>query len=147
VAQGVVTLTGTVGSWAKRMAAHRVAGVPDVANDIQIKPPGSLGRTDTEITQAVRRVLECDAFVPEQRIQSTISNGVVTLAGTVDFWSQREDAARAVRNLMGVRGVNNMIRLGRPKFHKKSATQLKTHLHDTLNARPSESRSRCMAAK
>lgn len=37
---GVVTLTGTVSSWAKRMAAqeaaHRVGGVLDVANDVDV---------------------------------------------------------------------------------------------------------------
>lgn len=53
VDQGVVTLTGTVGSWAKRRAAegaaHRVLGVLDVANDVSVKPPGGLVRTDTEI--------------------------------------------------------------------------------------------------
>ena len=41
---GVVTLTGTVTSWAKRLAAQeavrRVAGVRDVANGIAVKTPG-----------------------------------------------------------------------------------------------------------
>ena len=40
VEAGVVTLTGTVTSWAKRIAAqeaaHRVFGVLSVANDIQV---------------------------------------------------------------------------------------------------------------
>lgn len=53
VQHGVVTLSGTVTSWAKRMAAreaaHRVLGVLDVANDIVVKIPGGLGRSDTEI--------------------------------------------------------------------------------------------------
>jgi hypothetical protein len=57
VAGGVVTLTGTVTSWAKRLAAqeaaHRVIGVLDVANDITVKAAGGLTRTDTEIAQAV----------------------------------------------------------------------------------------------
>jgi osmotically-inducible protein OsmY len=113
VEKGVVTLTGTVSSWAKKMAAqeaaHRVLGVLDVANDVQVKVPGSLGRTDTDIAQAVRRALEWDVLVPEQRIQSTVSDGLVTLEGNVDFWSQREDAERAVRNLAGVRTVINRI--------------------------------------
>ena len=51
---GVVTLTGTVSSWAKRFAAqeaaHRVAGVLDVANDIQVKLPSDKHRNDTEIS-------------------------------------------------------------------------------------------------
>jgi osmotically-inducible protein OsmY len=128
VAQGVVTLTGTVSSWAKKMAAqeaaHRVAGVLDVANDIEVKAPGSLGRTDTEIAQAVRRALEWDVFVPEQRIQSTVSSGVVTLEGNVDFWSQREDAGKAVRNLIGVRGVNNRIQI--------ESTKVSQEISDTI---------------
>jgi osmotically-inducible protein OsmY len=113
VDRGVVTLTGTVSSWAKRMAAqeaaHRVAGVFDVANDITVKVPGSFVRTDTEIAQAVRRALEWDALVPHERIQSTVSNGWVTLEGNVDTWTEREDAGRAVQNLVGVRGVSDTI--------------------------------------
>jgi osmotically-inducible protein OsmY len=132
VGQGVVTLTGTVSSWAKKMAAqeaaHRVAGVLDVANDIEVKTPGSLGRTDTEIAQAVRRALEWDVFVPEQRIQSTVSSGVVTLEGTVDFWSQREDAEKPVRNLTGVRGVNNNIQIRSPKVSQEISNAIEDAL-------------------
>ena len=110
---GVVTLTGTVTSWAKRLAAQeaarRVMGVLDVANDIKVKVPGGLARTDTEIAQAVRRTLEWDVFVPEEQITSTVTDGWVTLEGTVERWSQREDAERAVRNLTGVKMVVNKI--------------------------------------
>jgi osmotically-inducible protein OsmY len=113
VASGIVTLTGTVTSWAKRVAAqeaaHRVIGVLDVANDIQVKMPGGLSRTDTEIAQAVRRALEWDVFVPEQKITSTVTDGWVTLDGAVDTWSQRSAAERAVRNLTGVKLVLNKI--------------------------------------
>ena len=113
VAGGVVTLTGTVTSWAKRVAAQeaarRVIGVLDVANDIKVKVPGGLTRTDTEIAQAVRRALEWDVYVPEEKIASTVSDGWVTLEGTVERWGQRNDAERAVRNLMGVKAVINKI--------------------------------------
>jgi osmotically-inducible protein OsmY len=114
VAGGVVTLTGTVTSWAKRMAAqeaaHRVIGVLDVANDVQVKVLlGGLAPTDTEIAQAVRRALEWDVFVPEEKITSTVTGGWVTLEGTVEGWSQRNDAERAVRNLTGVKSVVNKI--------------------------------------
>jgi osmotically-inducible protein OsmY len=110
---GVVTLTGTVTSWAKRLAAQeaarRVMGVLDVANDIKVKVPGGLARTDTEIAQAVRRALEWDVFVPAETITSTVTDGWVTLDGLVERWSQRADAERAVRNLTGVQGVVNKI--------------------------------------
>lgn len=113
VANGVVTLTGTVCSYAKKMAAqeaaHYVAGVLDVANDIVVKAPGSPGRTDTEIAQAVRRALEWDVRVPHERIRSTVSDGIVNLEGNVDFLREREDAERAVRFLEGVCGVRNYL--------------------------------------
>lgn len=110
---GTVTLTGTVDSWAARLAAqeaaHRVSAVLDVANDISVSPPGSYGRSDTDIAQAVRHALEWNVLVPHERIRSTVSSGVVTLEGTVDFWSQQEDVARAVRNLTGVLEVKNLV--------------------------------------
>jgi len=110
---GIVTLTGTVESWTARVvaqeAAHRVAGVLDVANDIQVKLPGSYERSDTDIAKAVRNALEWDVLVPQERIRTTVSNGIVMLEGNVDYWSQYDDAARCVRNLAGVREVRNLI--------------------------------------
>ena len=113
VDKGVVTLTGTVTSWAKRMAAEeaarRVIGVLDLANDIKIKVPGGLTRTDTEIAQAVRHTLQWDVFVPDEKITSTVADGWVTLDGTVERWNERADAERAVRNLTGVKAVMNRM--------------------------------------
>jgi osmotically-inducible protein OsmY len=113
VKHGVVTLTGTVDSWTGRLAAqeaaHRVSCVHDVANDIEVKLPGSYARNDTDIAEAVRYALESDILVPHDRIRTTVSNGVVTLEGEVDYWTQYEDAARSVRNLAGVRDVKNLI--------------------------------------
>jgi osmotically-inducible protein OsmY len=113
VDNGIVTLTGTVSSYAKRVAAqeaaHRVAGVLDVANDIEVLVPGSQRRTDTAIAGAVRNALEWDVHVPDEQIESTVSHGWVTLDGAVDYWSQLADAERAIRRLVGVSGVVNRI--------------------------------------
>ena len=119
VDRGIVTLSGTVGSWAKREAAqeaaHRVAGVLDVANDIEVHLPGSGPRSDADIARAVRDSLEWDVFVPDSRIRSTVSRGQVTLEGDVDFGNQRSDAERAIRNLLGVTLVINRIEVDPPK--------------------------------
>jgi osmotically-inducible protein OsmY len=116
VDKGVVLLTGNVDSYAKKMAAqeaaHRVAGVLDVANEIKVKIPGNLVRTDAELARAVRRALEWDVWVPDERIQSTVSNGWVTLEGTVDLLRERVDVERAIRSLAGVVGVTNKILVG-----------------------------------
>jgi osmotically-inducible protein OsmY len=118
VAHGVVTLSGTVPSWAKREAAeeaaHRVTGVLDVANDVVVRFPGGAERSDTDLAFAVRSALEWDVLVPDTRIRSTISQGHVTLEGDVDYAHEREDAARAVKNLRGVRSVSNRIEVKPP---------------------------------
>lgn len=112
VDRGIVTLTGTVGSYGKRIAAqeaaHRVSGVLDVANDIRVKIAGA-PRTDTEIAAAVRRAMEWDGFIPQEKITSTVSGGWVTLTGEVPLWADREAAERVIRNLIGVSGVTNNI--------------------------------------
>jgi osmotically-inducible protein OsmY len=115
VERAIVTLTGTVNSYAKKVAAqeaaHRVSGVLDVANDIQVEIPGSLARTDAEIARAVRNTLEWDVWVDQDRIKSTVSNGWVTLDGDVTRLREREDVDRAIRRLAGVRGVTNDIQV------------------------------------
>jgi osmotically-inducible protein OsmY len=113
VGQGVVTLTGTVANYATKVAAkeaaHRVAGVLDVANDIRVEIPGSRERTDTEIAQAVRQALAWNVLVPHERITSTVDDGWVTLEGSVERLRERTDAERAVWHLQGVCGVTNKI--------------------------------------
>ncbi|HEY4183510.1 MAG TPA: BON domain-containing protein [Polyangia bacterium] len=113
VNEGIVTLVGTVDSWVKARAAeeaaHRVAGVLDVANDLAVKLPDDAYRTDTEIARAVRHALEWDVTVPDPRIQSTVAEGTVMLDGTVSLWGQRAAAEKAVMHLFGIRRVLNRI--------------------------------------
>lgn len=113
VNEAVATLTGVVSSYAKKSAAqeaaHRVAGILDVANDIEVKPVDPFARTDTEIAGAVRNALEWDALVPNEGITSTVSDGRVTLEGEVANRREREDAERAVLRLAGVVAVINKI--------------------------------------
>jgi osmotically-inducible protein OsmY len=112
---GVVILSGTVQSWAVRNAAaeaaHRVSGVHDVANDLEVAHGDSAAPSDAELARAVRRALEWDALVPHERIHSTVSAAVVTLDGTVETNAQREDAEGAIAHLKGVRSVHNRIRV------------------------------------
>ena len=75
VIDGVVALTGSVFSYATRLAAqeaaHRVEGVHDVANDIVVDVRPGRG-TDSDIAHAVRNMLEWDVRVPDARITSTV---------------------------------------------------------------------------
>ena len=84
---GIVVLTGTVKSFAEKIAAqnaaHRVSGVLDVANDIEVHPTGCWKKCDADLASGVRSALEWHAFVPDKSIHSTVTNVCVTLGGKV----------------------------------------------------------------
>ncbi|MEU9508471.1 BON domain-containing protein [Micromonospora sp. NPDC048170] len=113
VAEGVVTLTGRVDSyakkWAAERAAHRVARVRAVANDLAVRLGTGAERADPDIAAAAGHALEWDAFVPLEQLDVTVSNGWVTLHGEVDWEYQRRAAERSVGRLTGVRGISNGI--------------------------------------
>jgi osmotically-inducible protein OsmY len=130
VKDGVVTLTGWVDSylkkWSAEEAAHKVAGVKAVANEIEIKL--STERTDPDIAAAAIHALEWDAFVPSNKVQVTVSKGWVTLKGEVEWQYQKEDAERVVRRLTGVKGVTNLITV-KPRV---TPSELKKKIEDAL---------------
>jgi osmotically-inducible protein OsmY len=111
----VVTLTGTVESypqkWAAERAAERVKGVKAVVDEIEVRLPGMSERADSDIARAAVNVLMWNALVPQDRVQVLVQNGWITLDGTMEFHYQRAEAERAVRTLLGVKGVVNRIDL------------------------------------
>lgn len=115
VKDGVVTLAGIVDTYAQRYAAERaverVHGVKAIVNDLTVKLPGAMERSDADIAHAAVNALRWHIEVPDERIQVKVTNGWITLEGEVDRYFQKEAAERAVRFLMGVKGVANLIAL------------------------------------
>ncbi|WSG08401.1 BON domain-containing protein [Micromonospora sp. NBC_01739] len=115
VVEGVVTLTGRVDSyaekWAAERAAHRVAQVRAVANDVAVRLVTGAEPADPEIARAVQHALQWHAFVPVEQLDLTVSQGWVTLHGEVEWEYQRRAAQESVERLDGVRGVSNGIRV------------------------------------
>ena len=113
VKDGIVTLTGRVDSYWEKIAAEeaaaRVAGVKAVANELEIRLPFSSERTDEDIARAAVNRLEWTITIPKDRIKVKVSKGWVTLEGEVDWQFQKNAAAEAVRNLVGIKGVINHI--------------------------------------
>ena len=136
VNDAVVTLKGSVPTYAQKIAAqdsaHRVVGVLDVANDIEVNPNDGFARSDTEIARAVRSALEWDALVPDEEIQSTVADGWVTLEGTVNNGRERADAERAIMRLTGVVGVTNKIMIRKQLVNEE---QLRAEIEDALETR------------
>jgi osmotically-inducible protein OsmY len=115
---GVVTLEGTVDSFAEKWAAvsavKRLPGVKALAVNLKVELPGSNERTDTDIAQAAQSALKWDVLVPKDRIKVTVENGCVVLEGEVDRQYQKSAAERAVLHLTGVKEVTNKITI-KPK--------------------------------
>jgi len=113
VKEGIVTLTGRVPSLAQKSAAARAAarvtGVKVVVNELEVGPPPADRRTDEEIARSVANALDWNTSIPSDRIKAQVSQGWVTLEGTVDWYYQKEAAERTVRYPRGVKGVTNNI--------------------------------------
>jgi len=113
VRDGVVTLSGYVDSYIKRWASEKVAarvfGVKAVVEELEVRLPGSLKRSDEDIAHMVSNVLEWNVIVPHERVKVEVQDGLVTLSGEVDWGYQKFAAEEAVRYLMGVVLVSNRV--------------------------------------
>ena len=113
VKNGIVTLSGMLDSYSKKIsaekAAKRVAGVKAIAEDIQIGISPSYSKTDTEIAEAVLNALKWHTPVKEEKIKIKVEDGIVRLDGEVDWEYQKVNAKLAIEHLAGVRGINNFI--------------------------------------
>ena len=113
VEDGVVTLTGNVGSVREAVAAERavkrVEGVRSIANGLHIKVRNE--RTDTDIAREALHRLRNNVAVP-LTVQAIVRDAHIRLDGVVSWEHQRQAAENAVRYLSGVKGVTNDILVG-----------------------------------
>lgn len=129
---GVVTLTGSVETFAQKYAAERVVervtGVKAVADDLHVRPTGSTARNDTDLAHSAVNALAWNIEVPADKITVKAEKGWITLKGQVPWNYQRLAAERAVRYLTGVKGILNLIEV-KPTV---SATEVKAKIEAAL---------------
>lgn len=120
---GVITLTGVVNSYAKKLeaedAAKNVAGVKAVAEEITIEFNGAAKHNDSQIATEVVNAFKFNWEVPDDKLHVTVEHGWITLSGEVEWNYQKEAAQKAVRHLAGVKGVTNNL-------------TIKANLHDAI---------------
>lgn len=118
VTSGVVTLTGIVPTYTIKSAAceaaHRAAGVLDVANNLTVKNIGQIGISDTDIAIEVRRALQLNHMVPAGQIETTIAHGMVSMYGTVETALASALAEELIRRVDGVLVIVNMLQVADP---------------------------------
>lgn len=137
VRDGLVTLTGHVESyWQKRAAekaAGRVRGVKAVAGDITVRLPVEVSRGDEEIAAAAVNRLDWDSVVPRDAVKVLVTDGNVTLSGTVAQAYQRAAAGQAVQSLWGVLSLANDITVMGPPSRPVNPNQIADDIRRALN--------------
>ncbi len=110
VDSGIVTLSGTVDNMAARKFADREAkkldGVLGVVNKIVVAPTW---RLDSDIRDAIRRRILNSAVIVSEDIKVACSEGKVALSGTVNSWTESEEAGLVASEVRGVKEVVNNI--------------------------------------
>jgi osmotically-inducible protein OsmY len=115
VKDGVVTLTGFVGSYIQKVQAEREAqrvdGVLGVANDIDVRAPDAEDRPDAEIARHVVAELLADLPFSSENVKITVKRRRVILEGRLEWHYQSDRAELAAWRVKGVKGCTNAIKL------------------------------------
>ena len=129
--KGVVTLTGHVENFAEKRyaeaAAGRVKGVKAVAEEIVVKLPFAMKRTDDQIAEAILDRFAWDVSVPKDKIKVKVEDGWVTLSG--DWHFQADAAEDACHRLYGVVSVLNRIEIKPQAQPLEIQEKIKAALH------------------
>jgi len=116
VLDGVVTLSGVVDNYTKKMeaedAAKNVAGVKVVVEKIEVKfGSHSDKKEDQEIGNEIVNSFRWNWRIPNDKIKVKVENGWITLEGELERNFEKEAANDAIKNLLGVIGVTNNIQI------------------------------------
>ena len=111
--KGLVTLTGSVNTYAKKaeaeQAAKNVAGVRTVIEDIKVVCNTKDKRTDAEILNAIETAFMWHWDTPTEKISVNVENGWVFLSGELEWNYQKEATKNVLNNLIGITGISNNI--------------------------------------
>ncbi|MEO5943260.1 MAG: BON domain-containing protein [Ferruginibacter sp.] len=130
---GVVTLSGVVDAYSKKIeaenAAKSVPGVKAVAEEIEVKFFDSMYiKNDTEIAGEVMNAWKWNWEIPHNKVKVKVENGWVTLEGEVEWNYEKDAAQKSIEKLIGVKGVSNHIML---LYESKNDVE-KTAVEDAL---------------
>ena len=132
VNKGIVTLSGIVDTYSKKLlaerAAKKVSGVKAIAENIQVGISPAFHKTDAEIAEAVVNALKWHTMIPEDRIRVSVEKGIVKLEGEVEWEYQSTQARACVEFLSGVKLVTNLITV-KPRL---SPLEIKQKINSSL---------------
>ncbi len=113
VNNGVVALSGNVHTWYEKFhaadIASRVKGVKNVINDISAQMTSL--KKNAELIRTIKKRIKWNwtTFAVRNKINVNVYNGVATLMGDVNSWSERREAGRVALLTEGIRKVDNLL--------------------------------------
>ena len=129
---GAITLGGHVMTVHEKhvavRAAERIDAVRAVADDIEVRAPSLHERADDEIAEEIAHLRGRGTEIPDS-VAAQVRDGRVILHGEVESSSQRDAAESAVRQLTGVRVVDNLIKL---KPSEPAAADVERRVHEAI---------------
>jgi hyperosmotically inducible periplasmic protein len=121
---GIVTLTGTVHDRDQRSLAQdtvsNLPGVLSVDNEIRVESEPAV-HSDAWIALKIHGLLLVRANVSATATKVQVNDGVVLLSGTVDNLAQKDLTEEYVKDVEGVKSVNNLLMV------KSSPEEMKDH--------------------
>lgn len=112
---GMVTLSGKVDSFSKKIAAEkaaqRVKGVNVVAMDIDVQTFPRFSKSDIDIAEAINNTIRWNSEIQNEKVEVKVEDGWVTLTGTVNWYFEKRATENLVRKINGVKGIINNIHL------------------------------------
>ncbi len=112
---GIVSLTGVVDGYAKKFeaenAAKKVIGVRALVENIEVIFPSIWTKTNADIASEVIVALKSNSSIPVNCITPQVEDGWVVLEGELTWNYQREIAENAIKNITGLKGITNNIKI------------------------------------
>ncbi|MBC6110941.1 BON domain-containing protein [Pedobacter fastidiosus] len=113
--EGIITLTGTVDSFAKKMeaehAARTVIGVRAVVEKIEVVFGADGKKTDLELAAEILKSIRLNPEIPQDKIFIKVENSWVTIEGELKWYTQKEAVQKSVEALSGIRNLTNNIQV------------------------------------
>lgn len=132
---GAVTLTGFVHSPIQQRAAvsaaKHVPGVAVVADELEVRLPGSPMRTDAEIAVDIARERQWSPVIPAS-VLVTVKDGRVILEGEADAHIQCREAEWLFGGIRGVREVQSRIAVRQQR--PPDAREVESRVDDAIRA-------------
>src|ERR1035437_113901 len=110
VKDGIVTLTGVVDNYLKKIeaeiATRNVAGVKAVVEKIEVQFCNSCTKDDSEIANDILNAFTWNLDVPNDIIKVKVEDGWVTLEASLENNYQKIAAQTSISKIVGIKGIS-----------------------------------------